>query len=171
MGDQEATDTVYRKALPAPGTIISGSLGDEVQTIRRSTPASGGVAWSGDTPVMTWRQKIHPSSGGGKAVSGGAGAETWGAWVNVVTPAQEFEVVKIEAQLKQKDAYYMEFGKSGQSDTDIAHLECLDSGSVIVHSLNSPKRYGSGDDVSIRTKSQRGSGIESTIWIITREPT
>ena len=171
MSVEESLTTVYHKALPPPGTITSGSLGDEVQTIRKSIPASGGVAWSGDTPVLTWRQKVHPSSGGGKAVSGGAGAENWGAWVNVVTPAQDFEIVKVEAQLKQKDAYYMEFGKSGQSDTDIAHLDCLDSGSVVIDTLNPPKRYSSGDDVSVRTKSQRGSGIESTIWIFTREPT
>ncbi|MCK5613885.1 hypothetical protein KAR91_69120 [Candidatus Pacearchaeota archaeon] len=171
MSKEEEIIRISTKALPAPGTIVSGSLGDEVQTVRKSVPASGSVVQSGEVPDLDWRQKVHPSSGAGRAVSGGAGAQVWGAFVNVVTPAQDFEIVKIEALIKQKANMYFEYGKSGQSDTSISHLSTQESGSVVIDTLNPGQRYSSGDDVSVRTKSELGSGVESTVWIFTRQPT
>lgn len=207
MSKEEEILRISTKALPA--TPISGSIGHELHTSRRSTAASGSLAQSGalevvrlriaasgsvaisgdlrnvsnkiavsgslvqsgEVPDKDWRQKVNPNSGGGVDASANATAETFGAWVNITAPAQDFEIVKIEALIKQKTNMYFEYGKSGQSDTDISHLSVQESGTVIIDTLNPPHKYGSGDDVSVRTKSELGSGIESTIWVFTREPT
>ncbi len=168
MSKEEEIIRISTKALPA--TPVSGSVGHEVQTIRKSIAASGNVVLSGNVPVLTWRQSVNPNSGGPVVISAGAGAETWGNWVNVVTPPQKFEIVKIEVLLKQKDQFYLECGRSGQGDTDISHLSVQDSGSVVIDTLNPPHRYGSGDDLSVRAKSQQGSGIGADVWIFVRTP-
>ena len=169
MSKDEEILRISTKALPI--TPVSGSVGDELRTVRKGIAASGSVVLSGNVPVLTWRQAVNPSSGGPVAISAGAGAETEGAWVNVVTPSQDFEVVKIEVLLKQKGNYYLEYGKSGGSDTDISHLSVQTSGSVLVDTLNPAHRYNSGDDVSVRAKSEKGSGIGVDVWIFTRQVT
>lgn len=161
-------ETVRLRIAASGSVAISGDL----KNVSNKIAVSGSLVQSGEVPDKDWRQKVNPNSGGGVAASAGAGAETFGAWVNiVVAPAQDFEIVKIEALIKQKDQYYFEYGKSGQSDTDISHLSVQESGTVVIDTLNPPHRYGSGDNISVRTKSELGSGIGSTIWVFTREPT
>jgi hypothetical protein len=121
-----------------------------------------------DIPVTTWAQKVYPSSGPGVSLSG-SGVESWSPWIPIVAPTKNFEVVKVHVVLKQPDKHYIEYGRSGQSDTDISYIEVAESGTTMIDTLNPAHRYKANTPISARKKTEQGSGVEVVLKILTRE--